>query len=207
MEKKFLDLLSKDNYKIIKKPKEIINGPKKYVINYKIYINQYKNLFKKFGFKGNDIILDFGCGPAFSVFVGRNIFNLNVSGLDILPGSGSQDFIYGDIHDVLNIKDFVSFYDGNTINNYPDNSFSVILCFWSLLFDYSCQYGKGNYIYPNNEIGTKLLKKKLTNLVKISKPNCKWIICPPKFWNQDINNLFKEINNKNITVKLEKLIC
>ena len=201
---KFNNLLNKNKYLTIVDNNEIINGPKKYVIQYKYYINIYINLLKELINSNihNEHILDFGCGPAFSVYVGRNNYNLNIKGLDIHTGSGAQDFIYKDIHKVLDIENYIDYYDGNNINNYEENSFSIILCIWSLLFDYSNDFGKNNYIYPESNEGKILLIKKFKNLLLISKPNCKWIISPKKFWTNSISNLFNKYNNKNIIIKL-----
>ena len=110
--------------------------------------------------------------------------------MDIEEGSGTHDFIYGDIHKILNIKDYIDHYDGSLIP-YENNCFNIIICFWSFLFDYSCEFGTGNYIYPDKLEGKKLLEKKINNLMKISKKNCIWIISPPKFiFLEFINILF-----------------
>ena len=201
---KFNNLLKTNEYLSIIDKNEIINGPKKYILQYKNYINIYNNLFKEIIHKNseNEQILDFGCGPAFSVYVGKQYYNLNIRGIDIHIGSGNLDFIYKDIHKILDIEKNIDYYDGNNIYNYQENSFSIILCFWSLLFDYSNDFGKNNYIYPENNEGKILLIKKFKNLLLISKPNCKWIISPKKFWTKNISNLFNTYNNKNIIIKI-----
>ena len=202
LDNQFKELLKDNNIKKLYNDKNEVNGPIKYILNYKTYIKIYKKLFLKYNLK-NKKVIDFGCGPAFSVYVGKFLFNLDISGIDIHKNSGSNDFIYEYIHNVLNINKYINHYDGININNIVDK-YDVIICYWSFLFDYSNEYGKSNYIYPTNTNGKELLIKKIKLLLSISNYNSHWIISPPKFWNKDIDSIFNNYNNKNIKLILEK---
>jgi hypothetical protein len=220
MDKKFEDILKTERYKKITNHGYITNGPKKYAIHYNVYLNIYRGIFdqllKKNIINNNARILDFGCGPAFSVYVGTKEFNLDMRGIDIgkgyglrPPGNECQDFIYPDIHNILDIESKIDFYNGKQISIYDDNQYDLILCMWSLLFDYSNEEvtkSKTNGIVndTNTENNKQIVVNKFKNLLRISKPNAVWVVSPAKFWTTDIANLFSIYNDKNICVKLYK---
>ena len=175
-------------------------GNSKYILNYKHFIKYYKKFFKTYKINGN--MLDFGCGPGFAVYVG-NLKGYNVIGLDVdqknFDGSkfwrSKNDLTYSSIHKILEITSKIKFYDGHNIP-FNDNNFDSILSNWSILFDYSISEGQKKLL---DKFNNKRLKKRVIELIRISKKKAIWYISP-KFHFEKIIKLFKKFNKKNIKI-------
>lgn len=109
-------LYEQEKWRLEKEPE----GSAKYLVNPAIRIAKWTRFMSRFG---KERVLDFGCGPGYALYAGRH---LNITGVDI-----EGDGIYPKLHKILGVNPV--YYDGVELP-FPDNSFDVIICHWSLRF-------------------------------------------------------------------------
>jgi len=148
-------------------------------------------------------ILDFGCGPAFSIYVGKIMGFQNIRGLDVNLAQMEIDSIIQKIHQSLQIESDIDFYKGYGTLPYPDSSQDIIMSMWSILGDYSLESGLSSWLSPEmGETEKGRLKNRLIELIRISGEESVWLINPKKHWDI-IQSIYNEINhNKNIVINL-----
>jgi len=176
-------------------------GYDKYLRNAAVYMDYYFKLFSQLIAEDDKEknILDFGCGPAFSVYTGQLLGLKNIRGLDVNLAEMEIDFIIQKIHSGLEIEEEIDFYKGHGALPYDDNSQGIILSIWSILGDYSLQSGLGSWLSP--DMGAEeeeRLQNRLLELIRISSSDTKWVISPKKHWDV-VANVYNEIkHDKNI---------
>ena len=84
----------------------------------------WSDFFSLFGNK-NDVILDFGCGPAWSIYTGPSL-GYNIRGVDI-DNEFYPNEIMNPFREEIGVLDYVDIYDGFNIP-YLNNSFDLIVC-------------------------------------------------------------------------------
>jgi SAM-dependent methyltransferase len=177
-------------------------GYDKYLWDASTYIHQYESTFKSLFRESSELnILDFGCGPAFSVYVGRHLGH-NVRGLDVNLDSLEIDKVISSIHKSLQITNFIDFYQGFGELPYSNNSQDVIMSNWSILGDYSLTSGLTSWLSPDMGSEEEMrLKNRILELIRVSKEESQWVIQPKKHWSL-VSNFFEESNSKNIKLTI-----
>jgi len=124
--------------------------------NENIQIGKWSMFFNRYGNK-RDIILDFGCGAGWGIFVGRRM-GYEVYGLDVECPETAPFFKF---RKKIDVDKYVKMYDGVSVP-YDDNTFTLITCKSSL----------SKYVNLSKEKITleKKVNKRVSEISRILKP-------------------------------------
>ncbi len=151
-------------------------------------VGRYTNFFSKRNLKG--YILDFGCGPGYSIYVGRK-FGLRIVGLDIDISKDRKDYyeLIKNINNVLDVRNDIVIYDGYGRLPFGDGLFDYIIAKASIAEDFTIPLTSGHLLEER-------LLDRVKELIRISKNGASWYIRPRGHRNK-IREIFKTVSSEN----------
>lgn len=138
-------------------------------------------------------ILDYGAGGGYAIYIGQKM-GYNIEGLDIDQEKLFGRPMFNRIKNILGVGNKIIIYDGEMTFPIKDNTYDFIISRNSIRKDLN--FKLTNKI-PKEEVAERK-KKRVDELVRITKPGGTWIIIPPN--NKAFINANLKPNDKKIKV-------